>query len=64
MSDIRWRTWLPFQRAADPIFVLNRFGRVVFVNRAWEQLTGIPLAEARPNRGRNSSAKPFGRPTR
>jgi PAS domain S-box-containing protein len=47
MSDIRWRTWLPFQRAADPIFVLNRHGRIVFVNRAWEQLTGIPLAEAR-----------------
>jgi DNA-binding NtrC family response regulator len=47
MSDIRWRTWLPFQRTAEPIFVLNRFRRVVFVNRAWERLTGVPLADAR-----------------
>jgi transcriptional regulator with AAA-type ATPase domain len=47
MSDIRWRTWLPFQRAADPIFVLNRFRRIVFVNHAWERLTGLPIAEAR-----------------
>jgi len=47
MSDIRWRTWDPFQRTSEPIFVLNRFRRIVFVNRAWERLTGIPLAEAR-----------------
>src|SRR2546427_576338 len=47
MNDLRWRSWLPFQRATEPIFVLNRHRRVVFVNRAWEQLTGIPLAEAR-----------------
>ncbi|MFI5336836.1 MAG: PAS domain-containing protein [Opitutales bacterium] len=47
MSTIRWRTWDPFQRTSEPIFVLNRFRRIVFVNRAWERLTGIPLAEAR-----------------
>jgi DNA-binding NtrC family response regulator len=56
MSDIRWRTWLPFQRACEPIFVLNRFRRIVFVNHAWELLTGISLADARqiscrPRRG-------------
>jgi hypothetical protein len=47
MNDLRWRSWGPFQRAAEPIFVLNRHRRIVFVNRAWEQLTGVPLAEAR-----------------
>jgi transcriptional regulator with AAA-type ATPase domain len=47
MNDLRWRSWDPFQRAAEPIFVLNRHRRIVFVNRAWEQLTGVPLAEAR-----------------
>jgi transcriptional regulator with AAA-type ATPase domain len=47
MNDLRWRSWAPFQRAAEPIFVLNRHRRIVFVNRAWEQLTGLPLAEAR-----------------
>jgi transcriptional regulator of acetoin/glycerol metabolism len=47
MSHIRWRTWEPFQRAAEPIFVLNRFRRIVFVNRAWEHLTGLSVAEAR-----------------
>jgi transcriptional regulator with AAA-type ATPase domain len=44
---IRWKSWRPFQRAAEPIFVLNRHRRIVFVNRAWEQLTGLPIAEAR-----------------
>jgi transcriptional regulator with AAA-type ATPase domain len=47
MNDLRWRSWAPFQRASEPIFVLNRYRRIVFVNRAWEQLTGLPLAEAR-----------------
>src|SRR6516165_4278741 len=47
MNDLRWRSWLPFQRAAEPIFVLNRHSRIVFVNRAWEHLTGVPVAEAR-----------------
>jgi transcriptional regulator with PAS, ATPase and Fis domain len=44
---LRWRSWRPFQRAAEPIFVFNRHGRIVFVNSAWQQLTGLPLAEAR-----------------
>jgi transcriptional regulator with AAA-type ATPase domain len=47
MNDLRWRSWAPFQRASEPIFVLNRYRRIVFVNRAWEQLTGLPLVEAR-----------------
>jgi DNA-binding NtrC family response regulator len=44
-EDFRWRAW--FQRSSEPIFVLNRLRQVVFVNRAWETLTGIPLAQAR-----------------
>jgi transcriptional regulator with AAA-type ATPase domain len=46
-ETIRWRSWRPFQRAAEPIFVLNRHRRIVFVNVAWVQLTGVALAEAR-----------------
>jgi transcriptional regulator with AAA-type ATPase domain len=44
---LRWGSWRPFQRAAEPIFVLNRHRRIVFVNSAWELLTGVALAEAR-----------------
>jgi hypothetical protein len=43
MSDeFRWRAW--FQRSSEPLFVLNRYRRIVFVNRAWEELTGIESA--------------------
>jgi transcriptional regulator with AAA-type ATPase domain len=45
MNDFRWRGW--FQRTSEPIFVLNRHRRIVFVNRAWEQLSGVAFAEAR-----------------
>jgi hypothetical protein len=41
----RWRAW--FQRSADPLFVLSRTRRVLFVNRAWQELTGVPLDRAR-----------------
>ncbi len=47
MTHLRWRSWLPFQRASEPIFILSRHRRLVLVNKAWEQLTGVPLAEAR-----------------
>jgi transcriptional regulator with PAS, ATPase and Fis domain len=43
--DFRWQAL--FQRARDPIFVLNRRRRFLFVNRAWESLTGVSAAEAR-----------------
>src|SRR5215471_8802439 len=46
-ATIRWRSWRPFQRAAEPIFVLNRHRRIVFVNAAWERLTGIAPDRAR-----------------
>src|SRR5262245_39163408 len=47
MSDenFRWRAF--FQRSTDPLFVLNRQGYLLFVNGAWEQLTGVSAAQAR-----------------
>ncbi len=43
--DFRWQSL--FQRAGDAFFVLNRSRRILFVNRAWEQMTGLAAAEAR-----------------
>ncbi len=43
--DFRWQAL--FQRTRDPLFVLNRRRRILFVNRAWEELTGMSAAEAR-----------------
>src|SRR5262249_47212733 len=36
-----------FQRTREPLFVLNRQRRILFVNRAWEELTGAPATQAR-----------------
>jgi PAS domain S-box-containing protein len=36
-----------FQRAREALFLLNPQRRVLFVNAAWESLTGLPAAEAR-----------------
>jgi len=44
-SDFRWQGF--FQHAAQPIFLLNRRRRVLFVNRAWETCTGLKLADVR-----------------
>src|SRR5262249_1381385 len=41
----RWQA--VFQRVEQPLFVLSRTRRILFVNRAWEELTGIPASEAR-----------------
>src|SRR2546426_6084419 len=43
--DFRWQAL--FQRASDPVFVLNRQRRILFVNRAWEKMTGLSAAEVR-----------------
>jgi transcriptional regulator with AAA-type ATPase domain len=43
--EFRWQAL--FQRSRDAVFVLNRRRRFLFVNRAWEQLTGLTAAEAR-----------------
>ena len=44
-DDFRWRAF--FQRSRDALFVLNRRARLLFVNRAWEALTGLSAAQAR-----------------
>jgi transcriptional regulator with PAS, ATPase and Fis domain len=44
-DGFRWQAL--FQRAAEPLFLLNRRRRLVFANAAWQQLTGIPAREAR-----------------
>jgi hypothetical protein len=44
-SDFRWPAL--FQQSGDALFVLNRHRRLLFANRAWEALAGLPLAEAR-----------------
>jgi PAS domain S-box-containing protein len=50
----RWQTF--FQHAAQPIFLLNRRRRVLFVNRAWEACTGLKLADVRGRACRRRSA--------
>jgi len=40
-----WRTY--FQKSADALYLLNRQSRIAFVNRAWEELTGVSISEAR-----------------
>jgi PAS domain S-box-containing protein len=44
-DTFRWQAF--FQHATQPIFLLNRQRRVLFVNRAWEQCTGLTHAEVR-----------------
>ncbi len=46
-SDGRFRWQSLFQHAGDPLFLLNRQRRILFVNRAWEALTGLTLAEVK-----------------
>jgi PAS domain S-box-containing protein len=43
-KDFRWRAF--FQHCAEPVFVLDRRGRLLFVNRAWEALTGMAKEQA------------------
>lgn len=59
MSDtgadaFRWQSF--FQHAAQPLFLLNRRRRILFVNRAWETCTGLPLAQVRGRVCRRRSA--------
>jgi len=44
-DSFRWQAL--FQQSAEPLFLLNRRRRVLFVNRAWERLTGVSAADAR-----------------
>ena len=42
--NFRWQAF--FQRCAEPLFVLDRRLRLLFVNHAWETLTGMPATQA------------------
>src|SRR3979490_2796144 len=44
-ARFRWQTL--FQQTSEPLFLLNRRRRLVFVNRAWETLTGLALADVK-----------------
>jgi DNA-binding NtrC family response regulator len=43
--DFRWQAL--FQRAAEPLFVLDRRRRLVFANRPWEELAGVAWQDVR-----------------
>lgn len=44
-GPFRWQVF--FQRAQEPLFLLNRQRRLLFVNRAWEDLTGQLAVQVR-----------------
>ena len=44
-DPFRWQAY--FQKSSEPLFFLNRQRRLLFVNRAWENLTGISLRDVR-----------------
>src|ERR1700687_2361000 len=41
----RWQAL--FHKTTEPLFLLNRQRRLLFVNRAWEALTGLTLVEVK-----------------
>ncbi len=43
-QEFRWQAL--FRRSSEPFFLLNRRRRFLFVNRAWERLTGLTAPEA------------------
>jgi hypothetical protein len=45
LDEFRWEAF--FQRAREPLFLLNHRCRLLFVNEAWERLTGMLCAAAR-----------------
>jgi transcriptional regulator with AAA-type ATPase domain len=47
-GEPRWQAF--FQRARDPLFLLNRRRAFLFINRAFEELTGFALARLRGQR--------------
>jgi transcriptional regulator with PAS, ATPase and Fis domain len=44
-AEFHWQFF--FERASEPVFFLSRARRVLFVNSAWESLTGWSAAQAR-----------------
>src|SRR5262249_27205401 len=55
--EFRWSAI--FRRSAEPVFFLNRHRRLLFVNPAWERLTGLGHPEVRgPSCKRANPAAP------
>jgi len=44
-AEFHWQAF--FERAPEPVFILSRARRILFVNSAWETLTGWSAAQAR-----------------
>ncbi|MCI0457738.1 MAG: sigma 54-interacting transcriptional regulator [Gemmataceae bacterium] len=44
-DPFRWQAF--FQRCGEPLFLLSRQRRILFVNHTWEKLTGLSAAQAR-----------------
>ena len=42
--EFRWQAF--FQRSPEPLFLLDRRQRLLFVNRAWEEVTGVAASVA------------------
>jgi len=53
-DTFRWQTF--FQHSTQPIFLLNRQRRILFVNHAWETCTGLTHADARGRACRRRSS--------
>jgi DNA-binding NtrC family response regulator len=56
LVDFRWQSL--FQKSASALFVLNRRRRILFVNRAWEQATGLASAVAKGLQCRHTTLAP------
>src|SRR5262245_30660876 len=54
-ETFRWAVF--FRDLAEPLFVLNARQRLLFVNSAWERLTGFTLAQVRGQRCRRRAAE-------
>ena len=57
-ADFRWQSF--FHRSTEPLFLLNRGRRILFVNAAWESLTGL---SAGAGRGLVCTRRPIEAPT-
>jgi PAS domain S-box-containing protein len=53
-DTFRWQTF--FQHSTQPIFLLNRQRRLLFVNHAWESCTGLKQSEVRGRACRRRSS--------
>src|ERR1043166_5117049 len=55
-GELRWQRFL--RQSTEPLFLLNRQRRLLFANTAWEQCTGLTLADVRGQPCRIREKKP------